>query len=92
MALEDLIRYTRSQGRHIIVSGATRDVYRVLKASGVLETLQEGADRSQGESNLFLYRPSNPNISTRDALKRAQQLLGTTEADIKIFYDPNQDK
>ena len=27
----------------------------------------------------------------RDALKRAQQLLGTTKADIKIFYDPNKE-
>lgn len=92
LALEDLIRYTRNEGRHIIVSGAPREVYRVLKASGVLEVLQEGTDREAGESNLFLYRPSNPNISTRDALKRAQQILGTTKADIKIFYDPNKDQ
>jgi SulP family sulfate permease len=92
LALEDLIRYTRSEGRHIIVSGAPREVYRVLKASGVLHTLQEGTDREAGESNLFLYQPSNPNISTRDALKRAQQILGTTKADIKIFYDPSKDQ
>jgi SulP family sulfate permease len=91
MALEDLIRFTRKEGRHIIVSGAPIEVYRVLQASGVLETLQEGCDRDAGESNLFLYKPSNPNISTRDALKRAQQLLGTTKADIKIFYDPNKE-
>lgn len=92
MALEDLIRYARSEDRHIIISGAPRQVYRVLKASGVLDVLQEGTDREAGESNLFLYRPSNPNISTRDALKRAQQILGTTKADIKIFYDPNKEK
>lgn len=92
MALEDLIRFTRQQGRHIIVSGAPREVYRVLKASGVLDVLQEGADREAGESNLFLYKPSNPNLSTRDALKRAQQLLGTTKADIKIYYDPGKDR
>ena len=92
MALEDLIHYTRKQGRHIIVSGAPREVYRVLKASGTLDVLQEGTNREAGETNLFLYKPSNPNISTRDALKRAQQLLGTTKADIKIFYDPNKEK
>ncbi|NNC88337.1 MAG: SulP family inorganic anion transporter [Akkermansiaceae bacterium] len=92
MALEDLIRFARSHERHIIVSGATREVYRVLKSSGVLDVLQEGADRSAGESNIFLYRASNPNISTRDALKRAQQFLGTTKADIKIFYDPSKEK
>jgi SulP family sulfate permease len=90
MALEDLIRFMRDKNLHLIVSGASRDVYRVLKFSGVLQTLQEGCDRRAGESNLFLTNPRNPNLSTRGALKRAQQLLGTTKADIRIFYDPNQ--
>ena len=90
MALEDLIRFMRGKGLHLIVSGASRDVYRVLKQSGVLKTLQDGCDRRAGESNLFLANPRNPNLSTRGALKRAQQLLGTDKADIRIFYDPNQ--
>jgi sulfate permease, SulP family len=90
MALEDLIRFMRGRGLHLIVSGASRDVYRVLKKSGVLVTLQEGCDRRSGETNLFLTNPRNPNLSTRGALKRAQQLLGTQKADIRIFYDPNQ--
>ncbi len=92
MALEDLVRFMRRQELHLLISGATKDVYKVLKRSGILETLQEGADRRQGESNIFLTMPSNPNISTRDALRRAQQLLGTKEADIRIFYDPNKPK
>ncbi len=90
MALEDLIRFMRAKGLHLIVSGAPKEVYRVLKKSGVLLTLQEGCDRRAGESNLFLTNPRNPNLSTRGALKRAQQLLGTEKADIRIFYDPNQ--
>jgi SulP family sulfate permease len=89
MALEDLIRYMRDKGLHLIVSGATRDVYRVLRNSGVLLTLQNGCDRRAGETNLFLTNPRNPNLSTRGALKRAQQLLGTDKADIRIFYDPS---
>lgn len=92
MALEDLIRFMREKGLHLIVSGASRDVYRVLKHSGVLETLQEGCNRRAGETNLFLGNPRNPNLSTRGALKRAQQLLGSEKADIRIFYDPNQAK
>ncbi len=88
MALRDLIRFVRSQGNHLIISGATRDVYKVLKSSGVLRTLQRGCRREEGETNLFFYAPSNPNISTRDALIRAQELLGTKKADVKIFYDP----
>ncbi len=89
LALEDLIRFMREKGLHLIVSGAPREVYRVLKKSGVLLTLQKGCNRRAGESNIFLTNPRNPNLSTRGALKRAQQLLGTTKADIRIFYDPS---
>ena len=89
MALEDLILFMRKKGLHLIVSGATREVYRVLKKSGILVTLQDGCDRRTGESNIFLTNPRNPNLSTRAALKRAQQLLGTDKADIRIFYDPS---
>ncbi len=92
MALRELIRFVRSKDRHLIISGATRDVYKVLKSSGVLRTLQRGCCREEGETNLFFTSPSNPNISTRDALIRAQELLGTTKADVKIYYDPAHDK
>ena len=92
MALEDLILFMRKKGLHLIVSGATREVYRVLKKSGVLVTLQEGCDRRLGESHLFLTNPRNPNLSTRAALKRAQQLLGTDKAEIRIFFDPGHKK
>jgi len=92
LALEDLIKHTRKKGVHVLISGATRDVYEVLKKSGVLLTLQEGCDRAQGETNLFMYFRENPNISTRDALIRAQELLGTKDADIKIFYDKSKEK
>lgn len=90
MALEDLVHFMRGRGLHLLVSGATREVYRVLKKSGILVTLQEGCDRRAGESNIFLSNPRNPNLSTRAALKRAQQLLGTQKADIRIFYDPGR--
>lgn len=92
MAMQDLIKFMRQQGRHVLVSGASREVYKVLKLSGVLETVQEGCDRKEGQTNLFLFSPSNPNLSTRDALLRAQELLGTKKADIKIFYDPSHEK
>lgn len=90
MALQELVNSMRKQGRYVLVSGATREIYKVLKLSGVLETIQEGCIRKEGQTNIFIHSPSNPNISTRDALIRAQELLGTKNADIKIFYDPNQ--
>lgn len=92
MALEDMTHFMRKKGIYLLISGATKDVYKVLKSSGILETLQEGANRKDGESNIFLTMPSNPNISTRDALRRAQQLLGTKEADVRIFFDPSHEK
>ncbi|MDQ8190997.1 SulP family inorganic anion transporter [Roseibacillus persicicus] len=92
LALADLIKFMRENDRHVLVSGTPRPVYRVLKKSGVLEILQEGTSKEEGTSNLFMFGPSNPNISTRNALLRAQQLLGTKQADISIFHDANKDK
>ncbi len=82
-SLEELVKFTREKGRHLIISGASREVYRILKKSGVLNVLQ--ADCGKGESNVFLVEPKNPNMSTRKALMRAQQLLGTRQADISIY-------
>ena len=82
-ALEELIKFTREKKRHLIISGASRSVYRILRKSGVLNLLQEGCGK--GESNIFLIEPRNPNMSTRKALKRAQKLLGSSQADISIY-------
>ena len=82
LALEELIRHLRENGRHLIVSGARKDVYRVFKNSGLLEFL--------GKENFFMGSAQNPNVATRNALKRAQELMGNAKADIRIFYDPNK--
>jgi len=84
VALEEMVQFLNTHDRHVIISGATKEVYRVLKNAGTVEVI--------GRSNIFANNPKNPNLSTRNALKRAQELLGTTEADIRIFYDPNKDK
>lgn len=82
MALEDLVRALRADGRDLIISGVMKDIYRVLRDSGMVEVI--------GKDNLFPSSPSNPNVATRNALKRAQQILGTTEAEVKIFFDPGK--
>ena len=82
IALEDLLRGVREAGRHLIVSGVTKDVYRVLRNAGMLDAI----DRR----NIFLRSVGNPNLSTRRALLRAQELLGTREADIQIYIDQNK--
>lgn len=88
-ALEELIKFTREKGRHLIISGASREVFRILRKSGVLAILQENC--AKGESNIFLIEPKNPNMSTRRALMRAQQLLGTRQADISIYTTENRE-
>jgi len=82
MALEELILFLRANGRDLIISGAMKEVYRVLRNSGLIEVL--------GKENLFLGSPMNPNLSTRNALRRAQEILGTDKADVRIYYDPNR--
>lgn len=85
MAMQELVHFVRSQKRHLILSGCPRSIFRVLKNSGLLALLQ--ADCEAGETNVFPEIPGNPNASTRNALKRAQQLLGTDKADVVIFVD-----
>ena len=82
VALEELVQFLRGHDRHVIISGAPKDVYRVLKNAGSVDVI--------GRENIFVNHPRNPNLSTRQALKRAQELLGTKEADIRIFYDPTK--
>ena len=88
-ALDELIDYTRENGSHLLISGASKEVYRILRKSGALKNLQQGTQR--GERNIFLYSPDNPNYSTRLALLRAQQLLGTQHADVRIFVSPKKE-
>ncbi|MCB1123618.1 MAG: STAS domain-containing protein, partial [Verrucomicrobiae bacterium] len=82
MALQELILYIRERNCHLIVSGARRDVYRVFKRSGVLSIV--------GRRNFFMDTPSNPNLSTAKALKRAQEILGKKTANIRIYVDPKK--
>ena len=84
MALEELVRLLRASDRDIIISGAGKDVYRVLRDSGVMNTV--------GRENFFMGSAQNPNISTRNALKRAQQIIGVEHAEVQIFYDPRHQK
>lgn len=82
MALEELILFLRSNKRDLIISGAMRDLYRVLKNAGMVEVI--------GRENIFMGSTANPNLSTRNALKRAQVILGGEKAEVKIFHDPTR--
>ncbi len=82
LAIEELHDVLRADDRHLLVSGARKEVYRVFRNSGLLAKL--------GRDNFFMEKPSNPTASTRNALKRAQQILGQREADIRIFVDQSK--
>lgn len=77
LTLKELVNFARENGRDIIVSGAHEEVERIFRNSNLMDLL--------GEDNFFRYHPENPTISTRDALKRAQVLMGGESADITIF-------
>lgn len=77
MAIRDLIRFARSRGRDVIVSGAHEEVERVFYNSGLIDEL--------GKENFHRWHPNQPNLSTKHALKRAQEILGEESANITIY-------
>ncbi len=77
LTIIDLIRFARKNNCALLVSGAHREIDEIFQRSGLMEEL--------GEENFFRYNTENPNVSTRDALKRAQQITGIQSADITIF-------
>jgi SulP family sulfate permease len=83
LAIGELLRVLRSRDRHLLVSGAKPEVFRVFRNSGLLFEL--------GRENFFPEVPGNPTISTRNALKRAKELLGGRSADIRIFVDATRE-
>ncbi len=82
MALEELVRFMRAKHRYLLLSGVTKDVYRVLVNSGLRDIL--------GRENIFPSSVRQPNLATRHALQRAQALLGPQKADIRIFHEPGR--
>lgn len=80
-ALHSLDDWLEKTGRFLLVSGVQEGVLRVLKNSGLLKKL--------GPENVFPAE-HNPNLATKKALLRAQELLHTKEADVRLYYDRPQ--
>jgi len=70
LALLQLRDYLASTGRHLLISGISRDTHRVLSNSGAIELL--------GPENLFPAE-ANLTMSTRNALRRANQLVRSAD-------------
>ena len=85
MALLQLHAYLQQSGRHLLISGVSPDVERVLAASGALATL--------GRTNIFPAE-ANLTMSTKRALQRASALLQLEDgakAEVRIYYDRKQE-
>jgi SulP family sulfate permease len=78
MAMENLHDYLTQTGRHLLISGSSPEVTRVLENSGLL--------RQIGRQNIFPAE-ANATMATRNALKRAKELLPGEAADLRVFYD-----
>jgi len=78
MALENLHDYLRETNRYLLISGSNPEVTAVLTNSGLLDQI--------GEKNIFPAEV-NPTAATRNALKRAQELLPNQAPEVRIFYE-----
>lgn len=84
MALEELLVYMSDKGRYLILSEVKSDMIRVLKNSRLYEKIEA--------RNIHTDDPNNPTLSTANALKRAQERIGSVEADVSIYVDPKIDE
>jgi sulfate permease, SulP family len=84
MTLQDLIRYMRDMNRLLLVSEARKDVIRIFKKSGLLETI--------GRENIFPDVSQNPTLSTARALKRATKIIGDRRAKVSVYYDKKKEE
>ena len=84
MALDELLVYMSDKGRYLILSEVKSDMIRVLKNSRLYEKIEA--------RNIHTDDPNNPTLSTAKALKRAQEKIGSVEADVSIYLDPKIDE
>lgn len=82
IALEELVLFLRQQSRHLLISGALPEVSEVLEDSGALDII--------GRENVIQKDPGSPNKAMRHALKRAQEILGTSQAEVRIYFDASK--
>ena len=82
IALEELVTFLRGEGRELLISGVMKEVYKVLTSSGAVQFI--------GRENIFPGSISNPNLATKNALKRAQEIIGSSNIDVRIYHDPSR--
>jgi SulP family sulfate permease len=83
MVLEQLIRDLRGMKIHVLISGTSPEIDRVVMRSGL--------DKTLGAENYF---PSRGNFldATRRAVIRANEIVGISNPQIRLFYDKDQEQ
>ncbi len=84
LALEELVRYMQSTGRHLLISEARKEAIRIFKNSGLRDII--------GRDNIIPDNLQNPTLATARALKRAKQLLGGKTGEVSIFVDKTKQR
>ena len=74
MALEELVRYKNEKGRYLTLSEVKADIVKILKNAQLYDYIEE--------RNIFRDQPANPTLSTAQALRRAKEQLGHTDASV----------
>lgn len=83
MVLEQLINDLKRINIHLLISGTTPEIDRVIYRAGL--------DRIIGKENYF---PSRGNFldATRRAVLRANEIVGVKHPEIRLFYDENREE
>jgi sulfate permease, SulP family len=76
IAIQQLLRFMKDTSRHLIISGAHAEVYKILEVSRLLEAI--------GDSNVIKEDMENPTLSTSLAIKRAVEIVGR-EATLTLY-------
>ena len=77
LAIANLVQFARQNERDVILSGVRDDMMPQIVKSGLLDVV--------GACNLFKYTPENLTLSTRNALMRAQEIIGSKDTDVILL-------
>lgn len=77
LALEELLRTMRQANRYLLVCELREETSRIIRKSGLLKQL--------GPENVFVDDPTNSTLSVAKSVRRARELIGNREADVRIF-------
>ncbi len=77
LALEELLRTMREENRYLLICELRAESARIILESGLQEQI--------GSENVFPDEPTNSTLSVAKAVRRARELIGNREADVRIF-------